>query len=140
MKIHKISLIAALAAATVLAYSPALRAQEKKDAPKREGRTGGPGGGDFVKQRLDRLTEELKLTDEQKPKVEALLKDQAEKMRGLRDATPEERREKMQASREEMGKKMKEILTAEQYEKYQKMPAPGRGQGGGKKKRDADAK
>jgi len=48
----------------------------------------------------------------------------------------------MQASREEMGKKMKEILTAEQYEKYQKMPPPGRGPGAGgeKKKRDGDAK
>lgn len=136
MKIHKISLIAVLAAATVLAYSPALRAQEKKDAPKREGR----GGGDFVKQRMERLTEELKLTDEQKPKVEALLKAQAEKMRGLRDATPEERQEKMKANREEMSKKMKEILTAEQFEKYQKMPPPGRGPGGEKKKRDADAK
>ena len=138
MKLTKISLIAVLAAATVLSYSPTLSAQEKKDTPKREG--GGQGGGDFVKQRMDRLNEELKLTDEQKPKVEALLKAQAEKMRGLRDATPEERREKMQASREEMGKKMKEILTTEQYEKYQKMPAPGRGQGGGKKKREADAK
>ncbi len=138
MKIHKISLIAVLAAATVLAYSPALRAQEKekKDAPKREGR----GGGDFVKQRLDRLTEELTLTDAQKPKVEALLKDQAEKMRGLRDATPEERQEKMKGTREEMSKKMKEILTAEQFAKYEKMPAPGRGGGGEKKKRDADAK
>src|SRR6266542_1304546 len=91
MKIHKISLIAVLAAATVLAYSPGVLAQEKKDTPKREGR----GGGDFVKQQLDRLNEELKLTDEQKPKVEALLKAQGEKMRALREgnATPEERRE-----------------------------------------------
>jgi Spy/CpxP family protein refolding chaperone len=137
MKIHKISLIAVLAAAIVLAYSPALRAQENKDAPKREGR---PGGGDFVKQRMDRLTEELKLTDEQKPKVEALLKAQVEKMRGLRDATPEERREKMTANREEMAKKMKEILTAEQFEKYQKLPAPGRGPRGEKKKRDGEKK
>jgi Spy/CpxP family protein refolding chaperone len=122
----------------VLAYSPALRAQEKekKDAPKREGR----GGGDFVKQRLDRLSEELKLTDEQKPKVEALLKAQAEKMRGLRDATPEERQEKMKASRDEMGKKMKEILTAEQFAKYEKLPPPGRGPGGERKKRDGDNK
>ena len=138
MKLTKISLIAVLAAATVFSFSPTLSAQEKKDAPKREG--GGQGGGDFVKQRMDRLNEALTLTDEQKPKVEALLKAQAEKMRGLRDATPEERREKMTANREEMGKKMKEILTAEQFEKYQKLPAPGRGQGGGKKKREADAK
>jgi Spy/CpxP family protein refolding chaperone len=88
---------------------------------------------------MDRLNEELKLTDAQKPKVEALLTAQAEKMRGLRDATPEERQEKMKASREEMSKKMKEILTAEQFAKYEKMPPPGR-PGGGKKKSDGDAK
>ncbi len=131
MKIHKVSLVAALIAGVVLAYSPAF-AQDAKDGKKK--------GGDFVKQRLDTLTEELKLTDAQKPKVEAALTAQAEKMRGLRDATPEERQEKMKASREEMSKKMKEILTAEQFEKYEKLPPPARGQGGGKKKRDADAK
>jgi len=117
----------------VLSYSPAF-AQDAKD-----GNTPKKKGGDFVKQRMDRLNEELKLTDAQKPKVEALLTAQAEKMRGLRDATPEERQEKMKASREEMSKKMKEILTAEQFAKYEKMPPPGR-PGGGKKKSDGDAK
>ena len=132
MKLTKISLIAMLAVATVLTYSPAF-AQDAKDGKKK--------GGDFVKQRLDTLTEELKLTDAQKPKVEAALTAQAEKMRGLRDATPEERQEKMKAGREEMSKKMKEILTAEQFAKYEKLPPPGRGTGGGKKKKsDGDAK
>ena len=135
MKLTKISLIAMLAVATVLSYNSAFAqdAKDGKDAQKKR-------GGDFVKQRLDTLTEELKLTDAQKPKVEAALTAQAEKMRGLRDATPEERQEKMKAGREEMSKKMKEILTAEQFEKYEKLPPPARGQGGGKKKRDADAK
>ena len=134
MKLTRISLIAVLAAATVFSYGSAF-AQDAKDGQKKR-------GGDFVKQRMDRLNEELKLTDAQKPKVEALLTSQAEKMRGLRDATPEERQEKMKASREEMSKKMKEILTAEQFAAYEKMPQQGRGPGGGgeKKKRDADAK
>jgi|ERR1051325_9638860 Spy/CpxP family protein refolding chaperone len=136
MKMTRISVIALLAAATVLAYSPTVRAQdakEGKDAPKRER----GGGADFVKQRLDRLAEELKLTDAQKPKVEAALKAQAEAMRGARDLSQEERRDKMRSTREEFNKKMKEILTAEQYEKFEKLPTPGRGPGGpegGKKK------
>ena len=136
MKLTKISLIAVLAAATVLSYSPAFAqdAKDGKDTPKKR-------GGDFVKQQMERLNEELKLTDAQKPKVEALLNSQAEKMRGLRDATPEERQEKVKANREEMSKKMKEILTAEQFAKYEKLPPPGRGTGGGKKKKsDGDAK
>ena len=137
MKLTRISLIAVLAAATVFSYGSAF-AQDAKDGKDTQKKR----GGDVVKQRMDRLNEELKLTDAQKPKVEALLTSQAEKMRGLRDATPEERQEKMKASREEMSKKMKEILTAEQFAAYEKMPQQGRGPGGGgeKKKRDADAK
>lgn len=141
MKIHKISLIAVLVAATVLAYSPALRAQEKekKDAPKREGRPGGP----MSKERLDKMAEDLKLTADQKTKVEAAMKEQGEKMRALREDTSlsdEQRREKFRSMRDEMDKKMKDILTAEQFEKWQKLREQSRpgGPGGEKKKRDAD--
>lgn len=137
MRIHKVGLMAILAAATLLAFSPALCAQEKKEGKKREG----PGVGqreDMMKERLAKMSEELKLNDEQKKKVEALMKTQAEKRRELRSATPEERREKAKALGEEMDKKMKEILTAEQYEKWQKQRAELRPGGpGGKKKREA---
>lgn len=125
MKLSRLSLIALLAAAVALAYSPTARAQDaKKDAPKGEGRPG--GGRANVEERVNRMAEELKLTDDQKKKVEALFKEQGEKMRALRDATPEERREKGRGMREEMNKKMKEILTAEQYTKFEQMPRPGR--------------
>jgi|PlaIllAssembly_1097288.scaffolds.fasta_scaffold790519_1 Spy/CpxP family protein refolding chaperone len=136
MKIHKLGLMAALAAAA-LAFSPALNAQEKKEG-KRQGPPTAAQREDMLKQRMTRMSEELKLTDAQKPKVEAVLKDQAEKMRGLRDATPEVRREKAQALRTDMDKKMKEVLTADQYTSWQKMRAQGReGRGGpgGEKKR-----
>jgi len=121
----------------VFAGSPALNAQENKDAKRQRP----PGAGqreDMIKERAARMAEELKLTDTQKPKVEALLKEQAEKIRGLRDATPEVRREKAQAMRADMDKKMKDILTADQYTSWQKMRAQGRegrgGPGGEKKK------
>jgi Spy/CpxP family protein refolding chaperone len=118
MKMHKVSLLLAVAGA-LIAFTPALQAQESKpDRP--------PGGqragqrGEQVKERLDRISEELKLTADQKTKVEAALKEQAETARGLREATPEERREKMQAARKAFNGKMKEILTADQYAKWEK--------------------
>ena len=129
MKLQKISLLVLTAS---LALAPALRAEDKPAKP--EGRperpAGGPGArGDMAKERLDKLTEDLKLTAEQKTKVEAVLKAQAEKRRELRDATQEERQEKAKAMREETDKKMKEILTAEQYEKWTKVREQNRGPG-----------
>jgi periplasmic protein CpxP/Spy len=141
MKTKRISLIAALIAGVLVAYLPMGQAQDanaSKDATKPAGRpsgSGGPGGqrAEMAKERLNKMAEELKLTDEQKTKVEAVMKEQQEKMRGAREAnanaTPEVRREKAKAAREEVSKKMKGILTPEQFAKWEKMPM-GRGPGG----------
>ena len=119
MKMHKVGLLAALAAGVLIAFSPNLRAQENKpDRPANGARAG--QRGEQVKERLAKISEELKLTDDQKTKIEAAMKAQAETMRGLRDATPEARREKMQAARKAFDGKMKEILTADQYAKWEK--------------------
>jgi periplasmic protein CpxP/Spy len=128
MKMHKVSLMAALVAGALVALAPTLRAQDKKPA-RPEG--GPPAGqrGEMAKERLAKLSEELSLTADQKTKVEAAMKEQAETMRGLRDATQEERREKMQAARKGFDAKMKGILTADQYTKWEKL-RPQRGQGG----------
>jgi Spy/CpxP family protein refolding chaperone len=127
MKSHKVSLMAALAAGALIALTPALQAQDK---PARG--EGGPRAGqrgEMAKERLTQMAEELNLTAEQKTKVEAVLKEQAETLRGLRDAAPEERREKMQAARKEIDAKIKAILTTEQYAKWEKTRAQ-RGPGG----------
>jgi periplasmic protein CpxP/Spy len=130
MKMHKLSLMAALVAGAMIALAPAVRAQDNKpDRPEGGPKAGQGQRGEMVKERLAKLAEELNLTADQKTKIEAALKAQAETMRGLRDATPEERREKMQAARKEMDAKMKEILTAEQYTKWEKIREQ-RGQGG----------
>lgn len=135
MKMQKLSLMAALAAGALIALSPTLRAQDNKPTQPEAGPRAGQGQrGEMAKERLDKMAEELNLTAEQKTKVEAVVKAQAEAMRGLRDATPEVRREKMQAARKEMDGKMKEILTAEQYTKWEKTrqqrgPAGAGGQG-----------
>ncbi len=136
MRIHKVGLIAALTVIATLAGGPILLAQQK-EAPKRERREAGPRAGALP----PRMLEELKLTEAQKQKVEAALKEQAEKTRALREdtsLTAEQRREKGRALREGMDKKMKEILTTEQYEKWQKLREqgrPGEGRPGGEKKR-----
>lgn len=127
MKIRNVSLIAILAMSGLLALSAGLSAQSTNStAPDRPRQ--GPGGGS-VDARLARLTEQLGLTDEQKPKVKAVLEAQIKDMAGSRDLPPEERRAKGMAAREEMNKKMKEILTEEQFKKYEALPQ-GRGPGG----------
>jgi Spy/CpxP family protein refolding chaperone len=120
MKILKVSAIAALAVGALLACSTAT-AQDNADKGK-----GGRKGGFGVDQRLEYYNTELKLTDEQKPKVKAVLEDQEKKLQGV---PREERRDKMREMRPEMAKKMKEILTAEQYTKWEQL----RGGPGGKK-------
>lgn len=130
MKLQKLSLVAALAAA-LFAVTSNLQAQENKpDRPPGGPRAGQRGGGD-IKERLARIAEELQLTADQKTKVEAALKQQAETLRGLRDATPEDRREKMQAARKAFEAEMKGILTADQYAKWEKMREDRRGEGRG---------
>jgi protein CpxP len=47
----------------------------------------GPGPEDHQKHRLERLTQELKLTNEQKSKVEAIFKEEHEKFKALHEET-----------------------------------------------------
>jgi Spy/CpxP family protein refolding chaperone len=70
------------------------------------------------------LARQLDLTDEQKPKVKAVLEEQMKVIQG----TPrEQQREKFASLQEETSLKLKAILTPEQYAKYEAMPkrAPG---------------
>ncbi len=127
----KLSLIAALALGGLLAFSTIAMAQDtgaKKDAKK--------GGKNrfSAEQRLERMNADLKLTDEQKPKVKAVLEETSKGMQGLRDVPQDERRQKMQTIRETETKKLKEILTPDQMEKYKKAQDEMKKKYGGKKK------
>lgn len=134
MRINKLGVMAAIALGGLLACSTMAMAQDAKDGKKKDGK-----GGFSVEQRLDRMTERLSLTDEQKPKVKAVLEESAKKMQ---DVPREERREKMPAIREEENTKIKAILTPEQTEKWEKMRSEFRKKGGpgGDKKSDAPKK
>ncbi len=122
MRINNGSLIAALALGGLVACSSLAIAQEGK-APK--GKRGMPS----VQERVDRMSKELNLTDEQKPKVEAVIKETDKKMM---DLAPEDRRTKGREIRTEQDKKFKEILTHDQYTKWEKMRNEMRQRRGGK--------
>jgi periplasmic protein CpxP/Spy len=127
---NRISLIVGIALAGLLAgagISKAQEAEKKQGGDRREA----------AAQRVERMAEELKLTDAQKTKVKEVMEAQQKKMQEARtanpDATPEQRREAFRTAREEMAKKMKEILTPEQFTKWETMNAQRGPRGEGKK-------
>jgi len=136
MKINKLSVIAGLTLGGLVACSNLAMAQDQKPGRGRRGPT--------VEQQMERMTEELKLTDEQKPKVKPVLEDSHKKRQELIGDTSvsrEDRRPKMRAIMDNEDKKLKEILTADQYAKHEKMREEMRAGGkGGKKKGGDDTK
>ena len=126
---NKLSLIAAMALGGLVACSTLATAQDAtKDAKK-----GGKGRFN-VEQQMERMTTQLDLTAEQKPKVEAVLKDSFKKRQEIFNDSSIERsqmREKMRPITEEQNKKLKAILTEDQYKKYTEMQQ--RGKKGGKR-------
>jgi len=124
MKMHKFSLIAALAMGGLIVCALNSSAEET-NAPAKAPRHGPPG----AQQRVERMSSELKLTDDQKTKLSALFESEAKKMRELRNdttLTKEERGEKFRAMRTENEAKLKQILTPEQLEKWQHHMRPAR--------------
>jgi protein CpxP len=155
MKVSKPMIIAALVAGNLLAWNVALRAADTNTPPGKP-EIGGPPPGQQGQRppgmmrggpNLDQLAQQLNLTDDQKAKVKPVLEAQGKKMSEMRADTSlsqEDRRAKMQAIREETTAQMKAILTPEQFDKWQKMPRPGRGPRngpppGGEKAPDAKA-
>jgi Spy/CpxP family protein refolding chaperone len=95
---------------------------------------GGPGddhmGGEHhmptVQDQLDELTHRLKLTDEQKPQVKAILEDMHAQMKQLRDSstgTSEDTKGKMRDIHEKAHGRIRAILTEEQKVKFDKIIA-----------------
>jgi Spy/CpxP family protein refolding chaperone len=132
MKIKRLSVIAALVVAGLAVCSQPASAQEGKKR------------GPSVDQMMTRFTEELSLTDEQKPKIKAALEESQKKRQEIfadSSLSREERMEKIRPIAEEQDKKFKEILKPDQYAKYEKLRDEmrrnrGGGQGGEKKKKE----
>lgn len=138
MKLNKVGLVAVLVAGGLLAWSTVATAQEGKAERK------GGQRGFSVEQQMERMNEQLKLTDAQKPKIKAVLEESSKKRQEMfRDSNvpQDQRREKMQALTQEQDKKLKAILTSEQFEKWQKAREQMRqNRGGGERKREGQQK
>lgn len=136
MKLNSIHLLVATLtlAALVLNPSPA-RAEDPapktpppEKAPKAEKgeRPARPGGeqAEGARARRDAAMAELGLTDEQRDKLRAAQKDQADKAKAIREdasLSREQRTAKVRELRDSFNASAKTILTADQYEKWQKM-------------------
>jgi len=83
-----------------------------------------PGGGSRVgglRERMQETARELNLTDEQKEKLQGIVRDHLEKLRDLRQDTSlsaQDRKEKLQALRDDIQAEVKKVLTPEQFEKW----------------------
>ena len=123
MKLSKSLIIAALAAGSLFAGSAALQAQNATNPPPAgpppAGARGMRGGSN-----IEQLATTLKLDDATKAKVKTILDDQQKKIAALRADTtlPQaDLRTKMQAIRDDTTKQMKAVLTADQFDQWQKM-------------------
>ena len=124
-------MIAALAAGTLLVWNP-VRAADTNAAPSTPPAAGQRPPG-LRGPNVDQLAQQLNLTDDQKAKVKTILETQGQKMRELRGDTSlssEDRRSKVQSIREETTTQMKGVLTADQFDKWQKMSQRNRRPGG----------
>ena len=121
---------------TVVSLSAALwvgansQAAEPKPQPRPPG-AGAPGAS--PRERMEKLAEDLQLSDNQKTAVRGIMEGQMEKMRDLRedkDLSPEQKMAKFRELREAMLKEIDGMLDKEQREKWAKLrdtilPGPG---------------
>lgn len=83
-----------------------------------------PGQTRMAEGRLERLTEQLKLTVEQKEKVKPLLEDEMQRMRELRADSSLDRQgmmDGMKRIREESRERVRTVLTDEHKHKFDRM-------------------
>ena len=126
MNLSRLALITVLAG-TVLAVAPGSRADDQPDQkPAEKTEAKGRAGRNA---RLQRIAEELNLTDEQKAKLKPIFAEQQQKrmteLRGNKDVSREDRRAKAKEMRGDLAAKLKPILTPEQFEKWNKGRAAG---------------
>ena len=120
MKSTKTWLVVAVAAGTLLGGSSALYAQNATNTPPANAHGG-------MKSRQN-IAKQLDLTEDQKPKYDAIMKGAAEKGRALREdtsLTAEEKKTKAKAIKEDTTAQLKVVLTPEQFAKWQELSKHG---------------
>ena len=139
MKLAKVSVMTALALGALVALTPMGRCEDNKDKDSTD-QTPATAGKSVTKGRQNQfqhMAEQLKLTDEQKTKLQPILKEEATKLRELRqdtNLTAEQRRDKTREIRTQYVAKAKPILSTEQFEQFKKsqQQTGSRGQRGAK--------
>ena len=130
MKSTKTLFLTALAVGSLLALGTVANAGDTTNNPPSTPPAGGPpprGPGMRGQAGFDRMAEQLNLTEDQKPKVQSIIRAQMEKIRNLRQdpnfasMSQEDRRAKMKVIQEDAAKQMKAVLTADQFQKWQEM-------------------
>lgn len=125
MNMTKHTLIALAAVAGVLSLQPLTRAADATEPAKAPAPPAAGGRGAALRDRMQETARELNLTDEQKEKLQTILRGQMEKLRDLRQdtsLTPAEKAAKGKAIREDIIAEAKKVLTPEQFEKWQAKP------------------
>jgi Spy/CpxP family protein refolding chaperone len=117
MNINKQTLAALAAIAGVLSFQPLARTADSKTPSQ-------PAGGErlaAMRERMQDTARELNLTDEQKEKLQTIIRAQMGKLRDLRQDTSlsaEDKKEKVRRLRDEITAEVKQVLTPEQFEKW----------------------
>jgi protein CpxP len=117
MNLSKQTLVALVAVAGALSLQPLTRAADEQTpaAP------AGPDRLGALRERMQQTARELNLTAEQKQKLHVIIREQAEKLRELRQdnsLSRQEKIEKLRAGRERLVAEIKKVLTPEQFEKW----------------------
>ena len=126
-----IKIISFLALAALTA-GPLLRAADDSTAPSPSQRQRADGSR-MADRRLQKLDEQLKLTDAQKTQITAIWKQSAEQSRALRDDTTltrEARRDKVMAIMKTAHDQVRAVLTPDQQKTFDAMPPEPRGRRG----------
>jgi periplasmic protein CpxP/Spy len=127
MKVSKYILMT-LFVGSLAAFGPALRAADNDAKPAED--KPAPGARAAVRQRLQEISKSLDLTNEQKQKLRPIFREQAGKLRELRDEkdlSRQDRLAKLKELRQGLDAKVKPILTPEQLEKWNKLRSEGPG-------------
>jgi Spy/CpxP family protein refolding chaperone len=131
MKTNRL-LLHTTAALTLLVAAVAVQAQ----TPAEQGgqQQWGRGQMPTTEQRLQRMTKQLNLTEEQQQKIKPILDNESTQMQALRSdssLSQEDRMAKMKQIRQASSEQITPILTADQQQKYTEMMShQGRGRGG----------
>jgi hypothetical protein len=120
----------------MLAGSSALYAQMGQGAGQGGGQWGhGQGQPPTAEQRLQRMTQQLNLSDAQQQQIKPILENESKQMQALHEdasLSQQDRMAKMMAIRQDSSSQIKPILNADQQKQYEEMMSrQGRGRGPG---------